>query len=142
MERDDTRCYINLRKRRRERSVSSISRLIRNFGLHFSTLVSMSRRLRKTRGNVVRVMQRKWICRANIHFHFRKEIRKSLVSNRTIFPISSIERARIYMHIKVVGLFRNLWNRMIWGDAEKSLRSFWSHVHTLPSPLSSARARR
>lgn len=85
MERDDTRCYINLRKRRRERSVSSISRLIRNFGLHFSTLVSMSRRLRKTRGNVVRVMQRKWICRANIHFHFRKEIRKSLVSNRTIF---------------------------------------------------------
>lgn len=47
MERDDTRCYINLRKRRRERSVSSISRLIRNFGLHFSTLVSMSRRLRK-----------------------------------------------------------------------------------------------
>lgn len=90
MERDDTRCYINLRKRRRERSVSSISRLIRNFGLHFSTLVSMSRRLRKTRGNVVRVMQRKWICRANIHFHFRKEIRKSLVSNRTIF--SNFER--------------------------------------------------
>lgn len=30
-------------------------------------------------------MQRKWICRANIHFHFRKEIRKSFVSNRTIF---------------------------------------------------------
>lgn len=138
MERDDTRCCINLRKRRRERSVSSISRLIRNFGLHFSTLVSMSRRLRKTRGNVVRVMQRKWIYIST----FERKLENPSSRIERFFPISSIERARIYMHIKVVGLFRNLWNRMIWGDAEKSLRSFWSHVHTLPSPLSSARARR
>lgn len=138
MERDDTRCYINLRKRRRERSVSSISRLIRNFGLHFSTLVSMSRRLRKTRGNVVRVMQRKWIYIST----FERKLENPSSRIERFFPISSVERARIYMHIKVVGLFRNLWNRMIWGDAEKSLRSFWSHVHTLPSSLSSARARR
>lgn len=54
----------------------------------------MSRRLRKTRGNVVRVMQRKWICIST----FERKLENPSSRIERFFPISSIERAYIYAY--------------------------------------------